>query len=85
MTLHEYAREWIGRYQGNGQHAIRESTRAEYKRQLEQYALAYFPKRLRMTELTPRKASEFAQWLRTQTRPAPTKEDKDRRVPLSDA
>src|SRR4051812_38874022 len=37
VTLHEYAREWIGRYQGNGQHAIRESTRAEYKRQLEQY------------------------------------------------
>src|SRR5436309_1431353 len=36
VTLHEYAREWIGRYQGNGQHAIRESTRVEYKRQLEQ-------------------------------------------------
>jgi len=45
----------------------------------------YFPERLKLTELTPVKVAGFIGWLCEQTRPAPTKEDKDRRVRLSDA
>src|SRR5580704_1516268 len=39
VTLHEYAKEWVGRYQGRGRRGFRDATRDEYRRQLEQYAL----------------------------------------------
>jgi hypothetical protein len=42
LTLHEYAREWIDRYQGTGKRGFREETRAEYRALLEKYALDYF-------------------------------------------
>jgi integrase len=85
VTFHEYGIEWIDRYQGNGAHRIRESTREEYRRQLEQYAFKFFDKRLRITELTPGKVDAFGEWLLKQTKPAPTKDDPRRRVPISDA
>jgi integrase len=46
--------------------------------------LRFFGERERLTELTPRRIDQYGQWLRKQTKPAPTTEDKDRRVPLSD-
>ena len=40
ITLHEYAREWIERYQGTGRRGFREETRDEYRALLNKYALA---------------------------------------------
>jgi integrase len=59
VTLHEYAREWIERYQGNGRRGFREETRDEYRRLLKRYTLTYFPPRLRLGELTPRMVAEY--------------------------
>jgi integrase len=84
MTLHEYAREWIKRYQGRGRRGFRDQTREEYDRMLEGYALTFFSARVRLTEVTPSKVAEFVGWLCEQTKPAPTKEDPERREPLSD-
>lgn len=86
-TLHDYITAWIETYQGNGKVAIREGTRAEYRRQIEQYVLKCpeLPARLRMTEIKPPRVAAFGRWLREQTKPAPTKTEPDRRVPLADA
>jgi hypothetical protein len=43
ITLHEYAKEWIERYQGRGRRGFREGTRDDYRRQIEQYTCRYFP------------------------------------------
>jgi len=84
ITLHEYAREWIERYQGTGRRGFREETRSEYRGLLDKYALSHFSERTRLTEITPRHVASFVGWLCVQTRPAATKEEPDRRVPLSD-
>src|SRR5271156_1565987 len=39
ITLHEYASEWIERYQGTGRRGFREETRTEYRALLDKYAL----------------------------------------------
>jgi integrase len=87
VTLHAYIKAWIETYQGNGKVAIREGTRAEYRRQIEQYVLKCpaLPARLRITDVKPPRVAEFGRWLREQTKPAPTKAEPDRRVPLADA
>jgi integrase len=86
-TLHDYITAWIKTYQGNGKVAIREGTREEYKRQIKTYVLKCptLHERLLVAEVTPRKVAEFGRWLREQTKPAPTKDDPERRVPLADA
>jgi integrase len=63
VTLHEYAREWIKRYQGRGRRGFRDQTREEYDRMLEAYALKFFPAGVRLTEITPRRMAEFVAWL----------------------
>lgn len=62
QTLHAYAREWIDRYQG-GQRGFREQTREDYRRMLEMYALAYFPARLKLTEVKPVDVARFIGWM----------------------
>jgi len=84
ITLHEYAREWIERYQGTGRRGFREETRNEYRALLDKYALSHFSARTRLTDITPRHIASFVGWLCEQTKPAATTEDPDRRVPLSD-
>ncbi|MGC2374481.1 MAG: phage integrase SAM-like domain-containing protein [Solirubrobacteraceae bacterium] len=84
ITLHEYAREWVERYQGTGRRGFREETRSEYRGLLDKYALSHFPAQAMLTEITPRHIASFVGWLCEQTRSAATKEDPDRRVPLSD-
>ncbi len=59
VTFHAYAGEWIDRYQGRGRRGFREQTRDEYRRLLEHYALAFFPERLRLAEVTPRHLAQF--------------------------
>ncbi len=84
ITLHEYAREWIERYQGTGRRGFREETRSEYRALLDKYALSHFSAQAKLTEITPRHIASFVGWLCEQTRSAATKEDPDRRVALSD-
>jgi integrase len=63
VTLHDYARAWVERYQGRGRRGFREGTREEYKRLLEAYTLKYFPAGLRLTEITPSWIAGFVGWL----------------------
>jgi integrase len=84
ITLHEYAHEWIERYQGTGSRGFREETRSEYRALLDKYALSHFSSLTRLTDITPRHVASFVGWLCEQTKSAPTTEDPDRRVPLSD-
>ncbi len=63
VTLHEYAREWVERYQGRGRRGFREGTREEYRRILEAYALKFFPAGVRLTEIAPSRMAEFVAWL----------------------
>lgn len=84
ITLHEYAREWVERYQGRGRRGFREQTRDDYRAALNRYVLKHFPATMRLTEVTPSAVAGFVGWLSKQTKPAPTKEDPDRRVALSD-
>lgn len=84
ITLHEYAREWVGRYQGTGRRGFREETRSEYQVLLDKYALSHFSAQTRLTEITPRHVASFVGWLCEQTKPAATKDEPDRRLPLSD-
>jgi hypothetical protein len=84
ITLHEYAREWVERYQGTGRRGFREETRSEYRGLLDKYALSHFSSQTKLTEITPRHIASFVGWLCDQTKPAATKEEPDRRVPLSD-
>jgi integrase len=63
VTLHDYAREWIGRYQGTGRRGFREETRAEYRAHLEKYALRHFPPQTRLSEIDPRMVADFIGWL----------------------
>jgi integrase len=63
ITLHEYLRDWVERYQGTGRRGFREETRSEYRGLLERYALHYFPARLKLTEVTPRAIAGFVGWL----------------------
>jgi integrase len=63
VTLHEYALEWVERYQGRGRRGFREGTREDYRRQLKQYVLRHFPERTRLTEVTPSRVARFVAWL----------------------
>jgi integrase len=63
VTLHEFARDWVERYQGTGRRGFRENTRTEYRRLLEAYALRFFSERKRLTEVTPRDIAQFVGWL----------------------
>jgi integrase len=63
ITLHEYLREWIERYQGTGRRGFREETRDGYRGMLEKYALRYFPARMRVTDVTPSSVAGFIGWL----------------------
>src|SRR5215213_7306806 len=41
VTFHDYATEWVERYQGRGRRGFRESTREDYRALLTAYALRY--------------------------------------------
>jgi integrase len=63
ITVHDFAREWVERYQGTGRRGFRENTRTEYRRLLDAYALRFFSERKRLTEVTPRDIAQFVAWL----------------------
>jgi integrase len=64
--LHDYALDWIERYQGTGRRGYRPETRDEDRRLLERYTLAYFPSDLKIAEITPRMVADFIGWLTRQ-------------------
>jgi integrase len=63
VLLHDYARDWVERYQGTGRRGFREETRDDYRRMLDRYTLRYFPPRLQLAELTPRIVADYIGWL----------------------
>ena len=58
----DYALTWVERYQGNGRRGFTEDTRAEYRRDLERYAIPTLG-RLRLEQITPRHVAQFVAWL----------------------
>lgn len=65
VRFREYAEGWVGRYQGTGHRGFRDSTRADYRQMLRDYAFPYFDGRLRrrLTEVTPSDVAGFIAWL----------------------
>jgi integrase len=55
--------EWVERYQGQGRRGFRVHTRNEYRRLIQAYAHPYFPKRLKLVEITPYVLARFVDWL----------------------
>jgi integrase len=62
VTFHDYATEWVQRYQGRGRRGFRDSTREDYRRMLRLYALRYFPVQTKLTEITPSLIAGFVAW-----------------------
>lgn len=65
VRFREYALEWVERYQGRGSRGFRESTRDDYRRDLNRYILPYFDGKLRrrIEQVTPRDVANFVAWL----------------------
>lgn len=65
IRLGVYAREWVERYQGRGRRGFRESTRDDYRRDLERYAIPYLDHRLKRTvsQVSPRDIANLVGWL----------------------
>ena len=61
-TLHDYALEWIDRYQGTGRRGFRDETRAEYRAHLESTRSAT-SRRRPASEIDPRMVADFIGWL----------------------
>jgi integrase len=65
-TFHEYAREWVERYQGTGRRGFREETRDEYRRLLAVYAFKFVPPGRLLRQITPVQIADFIAWLMKQ-------------------
>lgn len=63
VLLHDYAREWVERYQGTGRRGFREDTRDRYRAVLERFALRHFPPRTYLADIGPRDVADFIGWL----------------------
>lgn len=64
--LHDYALEWVERYQGTGKRGFRDETRDDYRSLLKRYVLRYFDPEIRLSEVGPREIAEFVGWLTKQ-------------------
>jgi integrase len=65
VKLHDYAIEWVERYQGRGRRGFRESTREDYRRDLRRYVLPYLDEKLRrrVEQVSPHDVAAFVGWL----------------------
>lgn len=63
LTVHEYATDWIERYQGTGRRGFRDETRDEYRVLLSKYALAFFPSQKLLKDLGPSDIADLIGWL----------------------
>jgi integrase len=59
VTFREYAATWIENYAGRTSKGVREETRADYRKRLEQDAIPFLGK-LRLSEIEPRHIDELA-------------------------
>lgn len=62
LTFDEYATDWLGSYQGRTAYGIADSTRAGYKRSIEQWAIPHF-RRMKMGDIGPRDVRDFVAWM----------------------
>lgn len=84
ILLHDFATEWIERYQGTGRRGYREETRDGDRAILNRYALKFFPPRIKLQEVTPKDVSRSVEWLVKQ--PVNPKAKKEKQVKtLSDS
>ena len=65
VKFRAYAEEWVERYQGNGRRGFTETTREDYRSELEHYAYPFFDGRLGRTlaGITPRDVAKWIGWL----------------------
>ena len=75
LTFREYAAEWVESYTGRGSGGFRESTREDYRRDLERWVFPFWGDRLRLSDLTPRHVAQLVAHLAKQ---------KGKRGPLAD-
>ncbi len=64
-TLHEFSLSWLDRYAGTGHDSVRTNTRREYRRLLDNFALTYFDREIRVRELDRVALQHFVDWLTT--------------------
>jgi Phage integrase SAM-like domain len=62
-TLHAYALGWAAKHAGSGRDSVREQTRVEYQRLLATYALGYFARDIRLSDIDRRALQRFIGWL----------------------
>jgi integrase len=58
----DYARQWLDSYQGRTARGLSDSTRADYRRSIEGYAIPFF-QRYRLSEIDPPDVRAFVRWL----------------------
>jgi integrase len=58
-TFEDYARAWLGTYNGRTSHGLAESTRAGYKQAVEQHAIPFF-RRSKLADVEPPDVRRFA-------------------------
>jgi integrase len=62
-TLHGYALGWVERYSGSGRDSVRLHTRREYRRLLVSFALRYFDREVRVSDVDRVAVQQFVDWL----------------------
>jgi integrase len=78
QPFRDYAEDWVANYHGRGSKGFRESTRADYRRDLHNWVFPYFGDRLRLSEITPKHFRQLIAHLANATSPTTGE-------PLSDA
>ncbi len=64
MTFAEYAREWVDR------HHVRDSTRTDYRRDLERWVIPFFGEKRKLSDVTPRLVAQLVGHLARRRGPA---------------
>jgi integrase len=62
VSLADFAAEWIERYHGKPGHDFSESTRRDYRRDI-QFALRFFGPKKQIGQITPHEIQRFVDWL----------------------
>lgn len=63
ITFLGYLDEWVERYRGQGRRGFRENTRDEYRRLIVSYAHRYFPRKLKLIDMSTYTLARYLDWL----------------------
>ena len=63
ITFLHYLDEWVERYRGQGRRGFRENTREEYRRLIRAFAHRYFPRKLKLTDVSTYGLARYLDWL----------------------